>query len=435
MFLKLLILATFIVLFSHCANILGIMPTPSFSHQVVYAPLWKELSLRGHKVTAITTNPVNDPKLVNLTEIDISFVYEYFANISELAESQITMWNIHDIFSEFALLFGEAILSFPPVQELLHNKTFDVVLVEFIYPEFLNFGKLYDCPTVIISSFDALALFHRALGNPSYTSLYPEIGSPFSAPLDFMDRVINTVHNWYTWYHYKYVSYPKRDELLKRYLNTTARTEELINEVDMMFLNVNPAIQTVRPVGPTTISIGGYREPASSKPPSKDLQDFLDEATDGFIYFSLGSNVKSKSLAGPIFTAIFETLTEMPLRVLWKFEDDSLPRKPDHIKLIKWAPQEQVLSHPNIKVFVTQGGLQSLEEGIYREVPFVIIPFFADQEHNSKLMKNKGIARIVQRKPLLDKEELKSAILEVINNPSSPVIADVVVQPPLYVVC
>ncbi|KAJ8959683.1 hypothetical protein NQ318_021874 [Aromia moschata] len=72
-----------------------------------------------------------------------------------------------------------------------------------------------------------------------------------------------------------------------------------------------------------------------------DLKDFLDGAKDGFIYFSLGSNVKSKELAGPTFTAIFEALKEVPLKVLWKFEDDNLPGKPEHIKIMKWVPQRK----------------------------------------------------------------------------------------------
>lgn len=58
------------------AKILGIIPTPSYSHQLAFQPIWRELSLRGHNVTVITANPLNDPKLINLTEINISTVYD-----------------------------------------------------------------------------------------------------------------------------------------------------------------------------------------------------------------------------------------------------------------------------------------------------------------------------------------------------------------------
>lgn len=58
-----------------------------------------------------------------------------------------------------------------------------------------------------------------------------------------------------------------------------------------------------------------------------------------------------------------------------------------------------------------------MEESIYSEVPLVVIPFFGDQEQNAKLMKSKGIAVIVEVRPYLDKDKLKTAILEVITNP------------------
>ncbi|KAJ8959692.1 hypothetical protein NQ318_021883 [Aromia moschata] len=121
MFFKYALYVTIFVPISYCANILGIMPTPSYSHQIVYTPLWKELSLRGHNVTVITTNPVRDPKLVNLTEIDIHFVYTYFANISKIGENTLTMWNIHEVFTEIAssqpnLLHGRCRANLDPLR-------------------------------------------------------------------------------------------------------------------------------------------------------------------------------------------------------------------------------------------------------------------------------------------------------------------------------
>ncbi|KAJ8923418.1 hypothetical protein NQ315_001976 [Exocentrus adspersus] len=148
-----------------------------------------------------------------------------------------------------------------------------------------------------------------------------------------------------------------------------------------------------------------------------DLKNFLDGAKNGFIYFSLGSNVKSKELRKESLNSIMQALGEMPYKVLWKFEDDYLPGKPQNVKLVKWAPQQAVLAHPNIKLFVTQGGLQSMEEGIYAEVPFVVIPFFADQDQNAHLMQQKGIAVVVDRFPHIEEKELKTAMLEVLNNP------------------
>jgi len=61
--------------FLEAARILAIIPTPSYSHQVSYQSLWTALSRRRHKLVVLTTDPVNDPNITNLAEID--FYYNY----------------------------------------------------------------------------------------------------------------------------------------------------------------------------------------------------------------------------------------------------------------------------------------------------------------------------------------------------------------------
>lgn len=71
-----------------------------------------------------------------------------------------------------------------------------------------------------------------------------------------------------------------------------------------------------------------------------------------------------------------------------------------------------IAGHPNVKVFVTQGGLQSAEEAIFNGVPLVVMPFFGDQRANSKSMMDLGIALEVDSN-FLTKEKLKKAIEDV----------------------
>ncbi|KAJ8878993.1 hypothetical protein PR048_019599 [Dryococelus australis] len=60
------------------ARILGVSPVTSVSHQIVYRAVTTELAKRGHELVVITTDPVNDPTLANYTEIDISFLYDFY---------------------------------------------------------------------------------------------------------------------------------------------------------------------------------------------------------------------------------------------------------------------------------------------------------------------------------------------------------------------
>ena len=75
----------------------------------------------------------------------------------------------------------------------------------------------------------------------------------------------------------------------------------------------------------------------------QNLQKFLDDAKEGVIYFSLGSNMKSKNIPEATRRVISETFAELPYKILWKFEDDSLEGKPDNVMIMKWVPQQDVL--------------------------------------------------------------------------------------------
>lgn len=74
-----------------------------------------------------------------------------------------------------------------------------------------------------------------------------------------------------------------------------------------------------------------------------------------------------------------------------------------------------ISGHPNIKVFVTQGGLQSAEETIVKGVPIVGIPFIADQPRNIDAMVEKGLGLRLDVETLT-KDTFREAIFEVATN-------------------
>jgi len=72
-------------------------------------------------------------------------------------------------------------------------------------------------------------------------------------------------------------------------------------------------------------------------------------------------------------------------------------------------------AHPNVKLFITHGGFNSIEEAVFNAKPLVGIPFFADQVSNMKNVEKAGYGKLVSLHEL-NEECLKSAIEEVISN-------------------
>lgn len=80
--------------------------------------------------------------------------------------------------------------------------------------------------------------------------------------------------------------------------------------------------------------------------------------------------------------AFVQTFSKLNERVIWKWEkDEGMPDLPPNVKLVKWVPQQDLLGHPNIRLFITHGGLLSTEEAVYHGVPVLGLPVFGIKLH------------------------------------------------------
>jgi glucuronosyltransferase len=73
------------------------------------------------------------------------------------------------------------------------------------------------------------------------------------------------------------------------------------------------------------------------------VKTYIEVAPHGVIYFSLGTRFKSSEMPESTINAFIEAFSKLKQRVLWKWEADILPGKPDNLKLEKWLPQADIL--------------------------------------------------------------------------------------------
>lgn len=243
----------------HSAKILCYFSFPSISHQIVYQPIWRELSLRGHEVLVLTPDPLNDTNLSNLTEIDLSYTYPIVTefNMPDTLYKDNGVTNLAKGFLELCEKLAIVQLHDPEVMRLLHNDHlhFDVILVECFHPLAYIFAAKFKAPVIGVSSMDAFFNAHHAVGNPIHPALQPDLFFP--AYEHFHQRLYNTYYTLWFRYHYHYHVLPNADNIARSVVgHDIPPLGEVERNVSLLFLNVNPILHTVRPNVPTVVELG-----------------------------------------------------------------------------------------------------------------------------------------------------------------------------------
>ncbi|XP_033317124.1 UDP-glucuronosyltransferase 2B33-like [Bombus bifarius] len=408
---------------SECYKILAIVPTPSYSHQIPYRRLWLELHKRGHEVVLVTADPIPNIKSPNFTQIDISQSYGSIRSLDFVQmrfEGKRWLHIVEEEMLPIVEVFAETVLNSTELRKLYaadSNATFDVYLTEFLFaPATYAFAHRFNVPIIGLSSLGILAVNEHALGGvvlPSHEYTW-EMEDNTGTNLPFLKRLYNFVNMWRSLYYVYHEIFPQQQKLAEKYFGPLPPMLDVLKNVSMLFINQADVMAPARPKLANVITFTSSHIEKIPKALPKDLQAFLDGATNGFIYFSLGSNARSASLPLEIRRMFCDVFAKLPYRVVWKFEED-FPGKPDNVYIGKWLPQQTILAHPNIKLFIYQGGLQSSEETVHYGVPVLGFAILADQDYQVARMEALGIGKYLEI-TTLKKDELENAITELITN-------------------
>ena len=152
-------------------------------------------------------------------------------------------------------------------------------------------------------------------------------------------------------------------------------------------------------------------------PLPKDMKDFADGATDGLIVLSFGSFHPVANAIKYFIEGMLNVISRLPQRAIIQYAPEDEIDHPANVKLVKWLPQNDLLGHPNTKVFITHGGNNGQHEAIYHGVPVLTIPFGLDQQFNAIQAESKGFGLILERS-IINEETFGTALAELIHNNS-----------------
>ncbi|XP_050556014.1 UDP-glucosyltransferase 2-like [Spodoptera frugiperda] len=306
------------------------------------------------------------------------------------------------------------------------NENFDVVIADLLETElYSGLAVLYNCPMIWIHSMGAnwqvLKMIDVAT-NPAYD---PNYLSSNISPLSFAQRV-QELWTRVQWQFFKtFFTQPEERKIYKAVfgplLTKRGRTlpdyEDIIYNASLVFANEHGAAHNIPSTPQNFKFIGGIHIEEPVKPLPNDIQCLIHtrNSKNGVIYFSMGSFLKSNSMPTNLTKEILQIFGELKQTVIWKFEDNNLRGIPNNVHILNWAPQRSILAHPNVKIFITHGGLFSSIEAIHFGVPIIGIPVRFDQNTNVNKAVLNGYASKVALSYDLPKD-LKAAINFMLND-------------------
>ncbi|XP_075163346.1 UDP-glucosyltransferase 2-like [Haematobia irritans] len=405
--------------FGQGAKILSIFPYPGPSQYIYISALLKALADRGHEVTSISTYPQKEP-LKNFRDIIVTeniHLFEDYIEEAAAAEEKSYFQEYLEL-AEPGKLVATNVLENDEVKKLMKEEKFDLIILEVLVTEaLLGFGEYFKAPIIAVSTFGTINFIDYLVGNSSPLSYIPHISVPYDNHMSLKERTVNVLSEFLEQLCIDYFVLPYQEETYRKHFpNALMSLDQARKNVSLVLVNDHFTLRFPRPYVPNMIEVGGLHIKENPEPLSEDLQQYLDNASEGVIYFSLGSNIQSKDLSSDVLEVLLEGFRELKIKVLWKFEADNLANRPDNVLIRKWFNQPAILAHPNCKLFISHGGYMSTIETIYYGKPVLGLPIIADQFMNIKNAVKAGYALALQIREM-SKETFKDSILELWQNP------------------
>ncbi|KAH8403077.1 hypothetical protein KR222_004164, partial [Zaprionus bogoriensis] len=397
------------------SHMLGVFVNVHRSQLLVHLAVARVLLQRGHHLTLVTTQPLEQHWLSeNLTHILVPWKLPAAPLEDQLHDNFVTrlQWTLARLEQSGELLSQPAWRNF---MQAKHGEHYDLMLLGYHFNDhLLGVAAHFQCPVAIITTQQPIGFVHSLLGNPEERWYVPQpydsrqrtglAGVVFGLLEKCSELLARQVMQRIYSTHFPTPRYPSF-EAMRRRVVLALNNHHMISE---------------GPIGallPSMLDIGGIVLEQSM--PVGNLSDLELSAKRPVILFSLGTRFSWRKAPAQLelsFVQAFAQLTDYD--IYWTYDGDNasaISLSYTNIRLAKWWPQPQLLAQPQVRLFISHGGKGSLSEALYHGVPMLGLPLVGDQRVNLRKMQQKGWGLTLHMQNI-SQEAILCAIRNILND-------------------
>ncbi|KAK0398015.1 hypothetical protein QR680_002386 [Steinernema hermaphroditum] len=415
----------------HAYKILVYSPKIGHSHVNFLGKIADILVEAGNDVTVLApeTQPAvrtNGTKLAKVVIVDIDEKIKKIIDLQEIvkifwstdAQNPLLQLKAFKDQEVYGKMLCEEMLSKTELLRWIESEKFDVVISEAFDPCFIGTYKALRIKAhVIASATFLLETVSYSVGVPVPPSTIPSSFSGLTDRMTFFERIKNVlgfgvVHWWLGG-----MVNVHQSVVDSKYGEGYTNIMEEMGDCSLIITNSDPLLDFPRPTLDKVINIGGVSVP-KPKPLTEEWEEILSRR-EKTVLVSFGSITQSQWMPEKMKKTLIECFKRFPeVTFIWKYErpEDNLAEDAPNVVIIKWVPQNDLLNHKNLTMFVTHAGMNSILEAANRGIPLLSIPLFGDQMRNAKMIVRAEIGEEADKSLLYDADGFSRKLRNVLEN-------------------
>ncbi|WKY12164.1 hypothetical protein Q1695_003611 [Nippostrongylus brasiliensis] len=342
----------------------------------------------------------------------------------ELQPGMLEVWEASSISEQLRLLTTHTVsqlrtcdllLGDNRTMQLLADEHFDAGITEVLgtcgYGIFDKVGIDHIISTTALGILDTMGDLYDL---PRLPSITPSYVLPYNDRMTFLERTINFAVSCIVDIT-AYLISSEYASVWQRHGVTTLE-DDYVARTNFLLSNTDEFLEFARPTTAKIVHIGGIAL-QDRTPLSKELQRIMDKSK-GVVYMSFGSITPTKRMPHRVRHAILEVVKKFnTLDFIWKVDPDDSIEGISNLHTSTWLPQQAILAHPKLLCFVSHAGLNSVLELTRSGVPSILVPIFADQFRNARLVESKNTTIVIAKEDF-NYEGFEAALRRIANDKS-----------------